>query len=309
MNLDNGSRILLKNETTNPTWSWKDRAMSVSVSVARELGFQRVAAVSTGNHGVAAAAYAAAAQMECTVFCHPDAPGTQMALMQFYGARVLRGGRRERMLTGLVQAGACFPASIYCPRDGCANPFGVEGFKTIAFEIFEDLGRRVPDAVFVPTGSGDGFFGIWKGFRELREMGAADRLPRMFLCQAAAVAPYVRAFNAGARRIEQVDPEPTAALSVAEPIGGQHALNALYESKGAAVQASEEEIWRAVRLAGSRGFAIEPASAVAVACAIRAGDLGGETRVAIASGAAVKWGDVMMRDFIPPPVLRPISKT
>ena len=132
-----GRRILLKNETTNPTWSWKDRAMSVSVSAARELGFRRIAAVSTGNHGVAAAAYAAAAGMECTVFCHPEAPEMQMALMQFYGARVFRGGNRERMLTRLVEAGECFPASIYCPRDGCANPFGVEGFKTIAFEIFE----------------------------------------------------------------------------------------------------------------------------------------------------------------------------
>jgi threonine synthase len=298
--LNNGNSILLKNETTNPTWSWKDRAMSASVSVARELGFKRMAAISTGNHGVAAAAYSAAANMECTVFCHPDAPELQMALMQFYGARVVRGGRREQTLTRLVQSGGCFPASIYCPRDGCANPFGVEGFKTIAFEIFEELGGRVPDSVFVPTGSGDGFFGIWKGFRELREIGAADRIPRMFLCQAAAMSPYVRAFRAGARRLEAVEPEPTAALSVAEPIGGEHALNALYESGGTAVAASEEEIWDAVRMARSRGFGIEPASAVALSCAIKAAGGEGETRVVVASGAAIKWPDAVIRDFVPP---------
>ena len=292
-------RLYLKNETSNPTWSWKDRSISVSVSMARAFGFRRVAAVSTGNHGVAASAYAAAAGVECLIFCHQDAPELQRALMQYYGARVLSGGRRERMLTRLVAMGGWFPASVYCPRDGCANPFGVEGFKTIAFEIFEQLGNRVPDAVFVPCGSGDGVYGVFKGFRELREIGLVDRLPRMFLCQAAAVAPYLRAFRAGASRVEAVCACSTTALSIAEPIGGDHALRAVYESSGEVVAASEQEIKDAARDAARNGYAIEPASAAALACAQRVGADAGEIRVVVATGAAVKWPETVLQGSAP----------
>jgi threonine synthase len=259
--------------------------------MARVFGFRRVAAVSTGNHGVAASAYAAASGCECLIFCHQDAPQLQSALMQFYGARVLRGGLRERMLTRLVAKGEWFPASTYCPRDGCANPFGVEGSKTIAFEIFEQLGNRVPDAVFVPCGSGDGLYGISKGFRELRDIGLADRLPRLFLCQAAAVAPYVEAFRAKSSRVSEVSAGPTSALSIAEPIGGDHALRAVYESNGEALACSEQGIDDAVRHAARSGYAIEPASAAALACAQAVGADAGEIRVVIASGAAIKWPD------------------
>ena len=290
-----GRRLYLKNETVNPTWSWKDRSISVSVSMARAFGFRRIAAVSTGNHGVAASAYSASAGCECLIFCHQDAPELQPALMQYYGARVLRGGLRERMLTRLVKQGGWFPASIYCPSDGTANPFGVEGFKTIAFEIFEQLGQRLPDSVFVPTGSGDGLFGIYKGFRELRDLGRTDRLPRIILCQAAAVAPYVRAFRTGARKVEAVIPQPTAALSIAEPVGGPHALRGVYDSGGEAVDVTEEEIQNAARFAAQNGYAIEPASAAALACAQKLGDSAGELMVVVASGAAVKWPPVILQ--------------
>jgi len=295
--------LYLKNETSNPTWSWKDRSISVSLSMARAFGFQRVAAVSTGNHGVAASAYAAAASCESLIFCHQDAPDLQRALMQYYGARVLNGGRRERMLTRLVAMGGWFPASVYCPRYGCANPFGVEGFKTIAFEIFEQLGSRVPDAVFVPCGSGDGVYGVFKGFRELREIGLADRVPRVFLCQAAAVAPYLRAFRAGASRVDKVTASPTAALSIAEPIGGDHALRAVYESSGEVVAASEQEIKDAARNAARHGYAIEPASAAALACALRVGADAGEVRVVVATGAAVKWPETVIQGSMQPACL------
>lgn len=295
-----GVCLFLKNETANPTWSWKDRGVSASVSVAREFGFRRISAVSTGNHGVAAAAYAAAAGIECAVFCHADASPLQMALMGFYGARVFRGGRRERMLTRLLARGDWFPASTYCPRDGCANPFGVEGFKTIAFEIVADLGGKVPDAVFVPAGSGDGLYGIWKGFRELREAGATSTLPRMFLCQTAAMDPYVRAFRAHSSRVDAVEPAPTTALSIAECRGGTHALAAVYASGGEAISATEEQIASAMRFAASRGFAIEPASATAIACALQKGEQTGEIRVVIATGAAVKWPETILGGFVEP---------
>jgi threonine synthase len=209
--------------------------------------------------------------------------------MQHYGADVIRGGRREQMLTRLVHMGGWFPASVYCPRGGCANPFGVEGFKTIAFEVFEQLGNRVPDAVFVPTGSGDGLYGVFKGFLELRELGVVDRLPRMLLCQAAAVAPYLEAFRAKRDRVSRVTPQPTAALSIAEPIGGDHALRAVYESNGDVMTATEQEIAAAIRAAALSGYAIEPASATALACALSLGAEVDNVSIVIATGAAVKW--------------------
>jgi len=288
-------RLYLKNETSNPTWSWKDRSISVSVSMARAFGFAKVAAVSTGNHGVAAAAYAAAAGCESLIFCHRDTSDLQWALMQYYGALVLRGGQRERMLTRLVATGGWFPASTYCPRDGSANPYGVEGFKTIAFEIFEQLGNRVPDTVFVPCGSGDGTYGIFKGFRELRARGLTDRLPRIILCQASAVAPYWKAFRAGARCLSRVDGGETAALSIAEPIGGDQGLRAAYESNGDVVTLSEQEIKDGARTAARSGYAIEPASAAALAGALRVGADAGELRVVVASGAAVKWPESILQ--------------
>jgi threonine synthase len=207
------------------------------------------------------------------------------------------------MLTRLVAMGGWFPASVYCPRDGCANPFGVEGFKTIAFEVFEQLGNRVPDAVFVPTGSGDGLYGVFKGFLELRDLGVADRIPRMLLCQAAAVAPYVEAFRAKRNRSSRVVPQPTAALSIAEPIGGDHALRAVYESDGDAMAATEQEIANATRIAALSGYAIEPASAAALACALSLNVEAGDVRVVIATGTAVKWPDDIIQSASQPNVL------
>ena len=179
-----GLTLLVKNETANPTWSWKDRPNCVSVSMSREFGFHRVAAISTGNHGCAAAAYSAAAGLNCVVFCHADAPLTQVALMSSYGATVIRGGDQEALLRQLLRRGDCYPSTILCRRAGYSNPFGIEGFKTIAFEICEQMSQSVPDRVFVPTGSGDGIYGVWKGFRELRALGWIDKTPKMIACQA-----------------------------------------------------------------------------------------------------------------------------
>ena len=130
-----GGGLLLKNETSNPTWSWKDRGISASVSVAREFGFRRISAVSTGNHGVAAAAYAAAAGIECAVFRHADASPLQMAPMDFYGARVFRGGRREEMLTRLVARGDWFPASLTVLAMAASIRLGSKGSRRLLLRL------------------------------------------------------------------------------------------------------------------------------------------------------------------------------
>jgi len=299
--------LLLKNESVNPTWSYKDRSNSVNISMAHRLGFQRTAAVSTGNHGSSHAAYATAGGLQAVVFCHQEVSALQTALMQLYGACVLRGGNREGMLGRLVRTGAWFPSCIIDPFAGTSNPYGVEGFKTLAFEIFFQLGRQVPDRVFVPVGSGDGLYGIWKGFVELTKVGLADRLPKMIGCQAEGAAPYVRSFSKGSRQVEHLPKAETVALSISEVEGGRPALWAIYESAGEVLAVPDEAIlWETRRLARA-GYALEPASAAALACAERLFSTctRKETWVLIGTGSHVKWAETLTRPFEPLPVLPP----
>jgi len=300
----NSPQFLLKNETANPTWSWKDRPNCISVSMAREFAFKRTAAISTGNHGCAASAYSAAAAMQCVVFCHAGAPPAQLALMASYGARVIRGGDQEALFHQLLRRGDVYPCSVFCPRPGYANPYGIEGFKTIAFEIFEQLDRSVPDRVFIPTGSGDGIYGVWKGFRELRELGLTAKAPKMIACQATGADSAFRAFARNSPHAKLLDSASTVALSIAERVTGDHALRAVYQSGGSVITCSDEEILEAARVLRRQGLALEPASAAALAGAQKAAPewSPGETWVMIGSGSAVKWGTVA-DGFEMPPVL------
>jgi threonine synthase len=298
----------LKNESVNPTWSYKDRANCVNISVARELGFKWVAAISTGNHGSSAAAYAAAAGLGSVVFCHQETSLLQTSLMRLYGARVFQGGDRSGMLNRLVRRGGWFPSCAIDPFAGCSNPFGVEGFKSIAFEIFLQLGHKVPDRVFVPVGSGDGLYGIWKGFVELKKVGLARHLPRMIACQAKGAAPYANAFSKGLREVEAVTEARTIALSISEEQGGQPALWAVYDSEGEALACSEEEIAQAASEMAKAGYALEPASAAALACAkkvLSKPTEGQETWVLVGTGAYVKWAETLNHQFDPLRVLDP----
>jgi len=281
--------VLLKNETANPTWSWKDRPNCVSVSIAREFGFRRTAAISTGNHGCATSAYSAAAGMDCVIFCHADAPASQLALMSAYGARVIRGGNQEALF-GQLLGEDYYPCSIFCPRAGYANPYGIEGFKTIAFEIFEQVGNSAPDRVFVPAGSGDGIYGVWKGFRELLALGWMKRAPKMMACQAAGADSAFRAFQRGSHRVQPLESVSTVALSIAERITGDHALRAVYQSGGSVITCSDQEALEAVRFLLRQGLAFEPASAVPLACIRQLAPqaASGETWVMIGSGSAIK---------------------
>jgi threonine synthase len=301
-----GLNVLLKNETANPTWSWKDRPNCVSVSMAVEFGFAATTAISTGNHGCAAAAYSAAASRNCVIFCHPDAPVSQLALMTSYGANVIRGGDQEALLRQLLERGKHYPCTIYCPRAGYANPFGIEGFKTIAYEINEQLVRSAPDRVFVPAGRGDGIYGVWKGFRELRDLGWIAKAPQMIACQASGADSAFRAFQRKARHAEMLPSTSTVALSIAERITGNHALRAVYESQGSVVICTDDETVRAQRFLMRRGLALEPASAVALACMQRVASEAttGKTWVVVGSGSAVKWGPVI-DDFEAPRVFQP----
>jgi threonine synthase len=227
--------------------------------------------------------------------------------MQGYGARVIRGGNQDAMLRKMIAEERYFPCTILWPLAGYSNPFGVEGFKTIAFEICEQLGWSAPDRVFVPVGSGDGIYGIWKGFRELAERGRIESTPRVIACQAAGADSLFRAWMANRRQIDPLETISTEALSVGEFETGGHALRAVYESDGAVLIASEAEIIAASRTLQKNGLAMELASALAFACAEKAAATAGddESWVVIGSGSAVKWPANLMKNYHRPPLLDP----
>ena len=290
---DGPGRIWIKDETRNPTGAFKDRFQAVSLSVARAMGFGKVAASTTGNHGTSLAAYAARAGLECVVFCDPRTPAVQRRLMRFFGARVAVLAARRQHLAWLVREHKWYPSTNMTPRP-VGTPYGVEGYKTIAFELVEQLGRP-PDAMFVPVAAGDGLYGPWKGFRELRELGFAETAPRMVAVQAAGCDPVVQGFARGLDRVP-VHPDPrTFALSIADETAGGVALRALRESGGAAVSVSDAAIAAAMRHLAQLGLAVEPSAAASVAGALaeqRAGRIGPDQDVVcMVTGALAKWPD------------------
>jgi threonine synthase len=297
-----GSRIWLKDETRNPTGSFKDRLHTVSLTMARVLGFDKAVASTTGNHGTALAAYAARAGMSALVFCDPRAPLVQRRLMQLFGARVVVLADRGAHVGWLVRERGWYPSTGMTPEP-VGTPYGVEGYKTIAHEVFFQLGGRFPGRMLVPTSGGDAVYGPWKGFRELRLLGATGELPRRVAVQAAGCDPIVRGWRAGATTVP-VHPDPrTIAVSIADETGGPASLRALSESGGAAEAVSETALLDAMRRLAGQGIAVEPSSAASVAAALAMaarGEFGvDEDVVCVLTGAGAKWPDALVDALTP----------
>jgi threonine synthase len=267
-----GPNVWLKYEGKNPTHSFKDRFQAVAISAAVALGKTCVVCASTGNHGVAAAAYSARAGLQCAVLTHEEAPAAHVeAIRQFGGIPVaVPAGVRSDLLCKLVDSG-WYPSSTLWPMP-VSNPYGIEGYKTIAFELFEQLGQDALASahVFVPVGGGDSLYGIYKGFRELVQLGALARLPRVHACQPMGAAPLVAAQTSGADEVPHVEVDASLALSIREADTGRHALRGLRESRGTAVAVSDAEIMNAAGRLGGLGLAVDPASAASVAGALAA---------------------------------------
>ena len=297
-----GARVWLKDETRNPTGSFKDRLHAVSLTMARVLGFGKAVASTTGNHGTALAAYAARAGMEALVFCDPRAPLVQRRLMQLFGARVVVLADRAAHVGWLVRERGWYPSTGMTPEP-VATPYGVEGYKTIAHEVFFQLGGSFPGRMLVPTSGGDAIYGPWKGFRELRALGAPGPLPRMVAVQAAGCDPIVRGWRAGATTVP-VHPDPrTIAVSIADETGGPASLRAVSESGGTAEAVSDEAILDAMRRLAGQGIAVEPSSAAAVAAALALAARGelepDEDVVCVLTGAGAKWPDALVDALTP----------
>jgi len=232
--------ILVKDEARNPTGSFKARGMTLAVSLARALGARALAAPSAGNAAGALAAYGAAAGLPVVVAMPEDTPRAFAEECRHYGAQV-------HLVPGsIADAGKWLKANG--PRDAfdvstLKEPYRVEGKKTMAYELLEQLGE-LPDAIIYPTGGGTGLVGMWKAFGEMRELGWTRKVPRLVSVQAEGCAPVVAAFRGGESATKPWPDPRTAAygLRVPSPIGGFLCLRALRETAGTAVAVPEKEI-------------------------------------------------------------------
>lgn len=252
--------LYLKDESLNPTGSFKARGMAVAVSMARELGIRKLAVPSAGNAAGALAAYAAKAGMKAAVFMPEGTPEANLLECSLLGAEVVvvPGSIKDcgRVMRERLKGGEWFDVSTL------REPYRVEGKKTMAYEIFEQLGGKVPEAIIYPAGGGTGLIGMWKAFEEMEELGWINaRRPRMFAVQAQGCAPIVRAFAQGSAVAEEwANPATLAAgLRVPSAVGDFLMLRALRESRGSALAVSDDDMLAAVReLAQTEGVVTSP---------------------------------------------------
>lgn len=298
-------QLYLKNETASPTWSQKDRCHAVMISKAREFGFRQVVTSSTGNHGASAAAYSAAAGLDnCVVFCPPATSDLLLHFITHFGGTALVSDWHGRgdLVRHMASAWNWYPATGL--GAGLAtNPYGVEGYKSLAYEIVAQLGGA-PDRVLMGVASGDSFYGVWKGFRELHALGRITHLPRMWSCQPASA--NVVAESLAEERTEPItlDAPFSVATSTREPTTGAHVLRTIRESGGGATVVDDEAILGAMRLLGREGMCGEPASALPLAAALydaNCGDIAADERVVcVITAAGIKWPEVLKQQTSPP---------
>ncbi|CAN5737158.1 threonine synthase [soil metagenome] len=260
-------RLLVKDEGRNPTGSFKARGLGAAVSRARELGVEAIALPSAGNAAAAASAYLARGGMKAIVFMPQDAPETFKRECRALGAQVF-------LVDGLINdAGAIVNAHAkdrgWFDVSTLKEPYRAEGKKTMGYEIVEQLGWRVPDAIIYPTGGGTGIVGMWKAFDELEEMGfiGSDR-PKMVVVQSTGCAPIVRAFERGERHAEIWQNASTIAPGVRVPaaIGDYLILDAVRASEGTAVAVTDDELLAGTdQISASEGMHMSPEVGACVA--------------------------------------------
>ncbi|MCA1826561.1 MAG: threonine synthase [Myxococcales bacterium] len=289
-----GDGILIKDEARNPTGSFKARGMSLAVSMARALGAKALLAPSAGNAAGALAAYGAAAALPVTVAMPEDTPRAFVEECRQYGAQV-------HLVPGsIADAGKWLKANG--PRDAfdvstLKEPYRVEGKKTMAYELHEQLDGKLPDVIVYPTGGGTGLVGMWKAFDEMERLGwIGKQRPRLVSVQAEGCAPVVKGFEENAAKTEPWPAPATEAygLRVPSPIGGFICLTALRETHGTAIAVAEREIVPAAQeLSRKTGVDVCPegGAAWAATCRLRANGWirSGETVVVFNTGTGLKY--------------------
>ncbi len=256
-------RALLKCEWFMPTGSFKDRGASVMLSILRQQGITAVLEDSSGNGGAAIAAYAAAAGMKARILAPDSTSPAKTVAMRAVGAEVglVPGPRQATADEAVRQSHEIFYASHNW------QPFFLQGTKTLAYEIWEDLGFRAPDNIIIPCGAGSNVLGCGIGFAELLRAGEIERMPRLFASQPANCSPIAAAFLADEETTSDISVLPTMAegTAIAKPVRPREVLGFLRESEGGAVTVTEDEIAAAMFELARTGVYVEPTSAQAAA--------------------------------------------
>ncbi len=293
-------RLYVKDESVNPTNSFKARGQSAAITRARALGATTITLPTAGNAGNAAAAYSARAGIACEVFIPKDAKQPFVDECRLYGANVT-------LVDGLITDAGRMAAEKGKPLgwydvSTLKEPYRVEGKKTMGFELAEQLGWRLPDWIIYPTGGGTGLVGMWKAFAEMETIGwlAAGSRPKMVCVQADGCAPIVRAFEQGADRAAPWENAHTAAdgLRVPRAIGDFLILRAIRESGGTALAVSDAQmVSDMLEIGRLEGISAAPEGGAAVAAVRRLVASGriarGDTVVLFNTGGALKYLDVL----------------
>lgn len=283
--------LYIKDDGQNPTASLKDRASAMAVVKAREAGADTIACSSTGNAASSLAGNAAAAGLATYIFVPSRAPKGKVAQLMIFGATVISVDGSYEDTFALSKA--AIDRWGWYNRNAAINPYLSEGKKTVTFELMEQLGWQVPDYVALSVGDGCTIAGVWKGFRDLYETGFIDRLPKLISTQAEGCCPLNRALQTGEPWSPMEENTLADSIAVGVPRNADKALNAVRESKGIAVNVSDEEILEAMRLLGrTQGVFGEPAGVTGTAGVKKALELGlidpDATVVSIVTGNGLK---------------------
>jgi threonine synthase len=298
------SNLYLKNDCANPTWSFKDRVVTVAATKAREFGLKTLACASTGNLANAVSAHAARAGMEAFVFVPSDLEAGKLLGSKIYGANLVAvDGSYDDVNRLCAELGDKYPWAFVNIN---IRPYYSEGSKTMAYEIAEQLGWRAPDHCIVPLASGSLYGKIYKGLQELTRLGLIeDKNTRMSGCQASGCSPIITAWENKTLNFRPVRPNTIAkSLAIGNPADGYYTLKIMNETKGAGAAVSDEEVVNGIRLlAESEGIFAETAGGVTIAGLQRLVADGhvwpDEVVVACITGGGLKTNEAVA-DAVPP---------
>lgn len=301
--------LYIKDETRNPTGAFKDRETTVLATKALEAECDVISIVSTGNAACSVAAYAARSGLKSFIIVPPTAPLSKLVQISMYGAQVVKvNGNTDEQARLLAEA--CQRFGWYNANPGI-NPYKMEGSKTLAYEVCEQLGWRSPDYVFVPIGNGGLLAGVWKGFEEFCKLGFCTTTPRIIGVESENACAVADAVKAGRKDVLPVDATSIASgINVSFPLNAKKAIKAIIDSQGSIVTVSDDEILGAQRLlASEEGIFAEPAGTASLAGIRRFSEDQGfdqdDTVVSLATGAGLKDMNVLLKEGLVVPEIGP----
>ncbi len=292
--LDN---LFLKNETQNPTWSFKDRGSLACIAMAKEMGESLSATISTGNMGSSISAYGAKSGIKVIVFVPEFTPKEKVLAMGIHGATVLKiiapdYSEMKKQVLGLAKR---FNLRIVSGN----GPVRVEGYKMTSFEMYEQMEGVIPDYIAIPTSACGHVRGVFKGYIELKRAGIIDKLPKMIVVQALNNSPIVSAIKQGKREVIPFSNFHTIAeaITTGNPMGGDEIIDKAYKYGWLAESVTEEEILESQRVLAESGYFVEPASATSLYAVKKLREQGkieqNASVVIILTGSGLKDSDVL----------------